>query len=145
MLKPGERSEIEDCEDTLKNLKENIDSAFNRQDVTINSRRADDDLLRSKLIIINCYNPQLITYWQHDIQSLRMYSILYIYLDMIVLIVWRTLVYLSGKKLITGFRILHLQMYSYFLGLLVLGRVLYQLQLPKSIEGMVVSDVTCSS
>ena len=63
MLKPGERSEIEDCGEMLKNLKENIDSAFNRQDVTINSRRADDDLLRSKLIIINCYNPQLITYW----------------------------------------------------------------------------------
>ena len=63
MLKPEERSEIEDCEETLKNLKENIDSAFNRQDVTINSRRADDDLLRSKLIIINCYNSQLITYW----------------------------------------------------------------------------------
>ena len=63
VLKNGERSEIEDCEDTLKELKENIDSAFNRQDVTINSRRADDDLLRSKLIIINCYNSQLITYW----------------------------------------------------------------------------------
>ena len=63
MFKPGDRSEIEDCEKTLKNLKENIDSAFNRQDVTINSRRADDDLLRSKLIIINCYNSQLITYW----------------------------------------------------------------------------------
>ena len=63
MLKPGERSEIEDCEKMLKNLKENIDSAFNRQDVIINSRRADDDLLRSKLIIINCYNSQLITYW----------------------------------------------------------------------------------
>ena len=63
MLKPEERSEIEDCEETLNNLKENIDSAFNRQDVTINSRRADDDLLRSKLIIINCYNSQLITYW----------------------------------------------------------------------------------
>ena len=63
MLKPGERSEIEYCEEMLKNLKENIDSAFNRQDVIINSRRADDDLLRSKLIIINCYNPQPITYW----------------------------------------------------------------------------------
>ena len=63
MLKPGDRSEIEDCEEMLKNLKEKIESAFNRQDVTINSRRADDDLLRSKLIIINCYNPQLITYW----------------------------------------------------------------------------------
>ena len=63
MFKPGDRSEIEYCEKTLKNLKENIDSAFNRQDVIINSRRADDDLLRSKLIIINCYNPQLITYW----------------------------------------------------------------------------------
>ena len=63
MFKPGERSEIEDCEEMLKNLKKNIDSAFNRQDVIINSRRADDDLLRSKLIIINCYNPQPITYW----------------------------------------------------------------------------------
>ena len=63
MLKPGDRSEIEDCEEMLKNLKENIDSAFNRQDVIINSRRADDDLLRSKLIIINFYNPQPITYW----------------------------------------------------------------------------------
>ena len=52
MLKPGERSEIEYCEEMLKNLKENIDSAFNRQDVIINSRRADDDLLRSKLIDI---------------------------------------------------------------------------------------------
>ena len=63
MLKPGERSEIEDCEEISKNLKKNIDSAFNRQDVIINSRRADDDLLRSKLIIINCYNSQPITYW----------------------------------------------------------------------------------
>ena len=63
MFKSGDRSEIEDCEKTLKNLKENIDSAFNRQDVTINSRRADDELLRSKLIIINCYNSQPITYW----------------------------------------------------------------------------------
>ena len=63
MLKPEERSEIEDCEEMLKNLKKNIDSAFNRQDVIINSRRADDDLLRSKLIIINCYNSQPITYW----------------------------------------------------------------------------------
>ena len=63
MFKPGERSEIEYCEETLKNLKEKIESAFNRQDVTINSRRADDDLLRSKLIIINFHNPQPITYW----------------------------------------------------------------------------------
>ena len=63
MLKQGEKSEIEDCEETLKNLKENIDSAFNRQEVIIDSQRADDDLLRSKLIIINCYNSQPITYW----------------------------------------------------------------------------------
>ncbi|PAV17956.1 nucleotide-binding-oligomerization-domain like receptor [Pyrrhoderma noxium] len=53
VLKPGDRSEIEDCEETLNNLKENIDSAFNRQDVTINSRRADDDLLRKLENVLN--------------------------------------------------------------------------------------------
>ena len=63
MLKPGERSEIEDCEEMLKNLKKNIDSAIGLQNAVTNSRRADDDLLRSKLIIINFYNPQPITYW----------------------------------------------------------------------------------
>ena len=63
MLKPEERSEIEDCEETLKNLKKNIDSAIGLQNAVTNSRRADDDLLRSKLIIINCYNSQPITYW----------------------------------------------------------------------------------
>ena len=63
VLKNGERSEIENCEETIKKLRVYIDSAFSRQDVTINSRRADDDLLRSKLIIINCYNSQPITYW----------------------------------------------------------------------------------
>ena len=63
MLKPEERSEIEDCEKTLNNLKKNIDSAIGLQNAVTNSRRADDDLLRSKLIIINCYNPQPITYW----------------------------------------------------------------------------------
>ena len=63
MFKPGEKSEIEDCEETLKNLKEKIDSAIGLQDLATNSRRADDDLLRSKLIIINCYNSQPITYW----------------------------------------------------------------------------------
>ena len=63
MFKPGERSEIEDCEETLNNLKKNIDSAIGLQNAVTNSRRADDDLLRSKLIIINCYNSQLITYW----------------------------------------------------------------------------------
>ena len=63
MFKPGERSEIEDCEEMLKNLKENIDSAIGLQNAVTNSRRADGDFLRSKLIIINCYNPQPITYW----------------------------------------------------------------------------------
>ena len=56
MLKPEERSEIEDCEETINNLKKNIDSAIGLQNAVTNSRRADDDLLRSKLIIINCYN-----------------------------------------------------------------------------------------
>ena len=63
MLKPEERSEIEDCEEMLNNLKKNIDSAIGLQNAVTNSRRADDDLLRSKLIIINFYNPQPITYW----------------------------------------------------------------------------------
>ena len=63
MLKPEERSEIEDCEETLKNLKKNIDSAIGLQNAVTNSRRADNDLSQSKLIIINCYNSQLITYW----------------------------------------------------------------------------------
>ena len=52
MLNPGEKSEIEECEETIKKLKVDIDSAFSRQDVAINSRRADSDLLRSKLIVI---------------------------------------------------------------------------------------------
>ena len=52
MLKPGEKSEIEECEWTIKKLKKDIDSAFSRQDVIINSRRADDGLLRSELIVI---------------------------------------------------------------------------------------------
>ena len=63
MLKPGEKSEIEDCEETLKNLKKNIDSAIGLQNAVTNSRRADNDLSQSKLIIINCYNSQPITYW----------------------------------------------------------------------------------
>ena len=63
MLKPEERSEIEDCEETLKNLKKNIDSAIGLQNAVTNSRRADNDLSQSKLIIINCYNSQPITYW----------------------------------------------------------------------------------
>ena len=52
MLKPEERSEIEDCEETLKNLKERIDSAIGLQNAVTNSRRADGDLLRSKLIVV---------------------------------------------------------------------------------------------
>ena len=52
MLKQGEKSEIKECEETIKRLKKDINSAFNRQDVTISSRKADDDLLRSKLIDI---------------------------------------------------------------------------------------------
>ena len=52
MLKPGEKSEIEDCEETLKNLKEKIDSAIGLQNAVTNSRRADGDLLRSKLIVV---------------------------------------------------------------------------------------------
>ena len=56
MLHPGEKSEIEDCEETIKKLKADIDSAFCRQDAAINSRRADDALLRSKLLGI-IYNP----------------------------------------------------------------------------------------
>ena len=63
MLKPGEKSEIEDCEETLKNLKEKIDSAIGLQNAVTNSRRADNDLSQSELIIINCYNSQPITYW----------------------------------------------------------------------------------
>ena len=63
MLNPGKKSEIEECEETIKKLKVDINSAFSRRDVAINSRRADDDLLRSKLIIINCYNSQLTIYW----------------------------------------------------------------------------------
>ena len=63
MLKPGERSEIEDCEETLKNLKKNIDPAIGLQNAVTNSRRADNDLSQSELIIINCYNSQPITYW----------------------------------------------------------------------------------
>ena len=63
MLIPEDRAEIEDSEETLNNLKKNIDSAIGLQNAVTNSRRADDDLLRSKLIIINCYNSQLITYW----------------------------------------------------------------------------------
>ena len=52
MLKQGEKSEIEECEETIKKLRVDIDSAISRQGVTLSSRKADDDLLRSKLIDI---------------------------------------------------------------------------------------------
>ena len=52
MLNPGEKPEIEECEETIKKLKMDIDSAFSRQNEVIISRKADSDLLRSKLIVI---------------------------------------------------------------------------------------------
>ncbi|PAV17745.1 WD40 domain containing protein [Pyrrhoderma noxium] len=53
VLNPGEKSEIEECEETIKKLKVDIDSAFSRQDVAINSRRADSDLLRKLYYVLD--------------------------------------------------------------------------------------------
>ena len=56
MTNEGEKAGIKECETGLEKLKEEIASAFIRQDVTINVKRANKELLRgmvTDLIYIN--------------------------------------------------------------------------------------------